>query len=48
MPFASSMSKVCLGIMLTIAPVFKALFLVDNTNARRLPNDAIELRRLAI
>jgi len=48
MPLALFISKVCLKIMLTVAPVSKALFLVDKTDVRRLSNDTTGLRCLAI
>ena len=40
MPLAPSLPKVCLGIMVVVTSVFKALFLVDKTDATRLSNDA--------
>ena len=48
MPLALFISKVCLKIMLTVAPVSKALFLVDKTDVRRFSNDTTGLRCLAI
>ena len=45
---APSMFEVCLGIMLVVTPITKALFLIDKTNAKKLLNDATKLKCLDI
>ena len=42
-PLAPCMSKVYLGIILTVTFVSKALFLINKTDARRLLDDATGL-----
>jgi len=42
------MPEVCHGIMLAVTAITKASFLIVNMDARRLSNDAIELRRINI
>jgi len=48
MPLAPSMFEVFLEIVVTVASIFEAIFLINKTDARRLSNVAIRLRRLTI
>jgi len=40
------MPEACLGIMLVVTPIIKALFLIDKTDAKTLLNDATRLRHV--